>query len=281
MSVKENLDSQYRIKISIGIGAVCDSIGDVGRSFAEARNVLSNITTRDRHDSFWYRETKHSVDRLYYPLATEERLIHVMKAGMTEEAEKITDTLFKKNFNARALSAKNVSILIDEIRGSISRAILETNIDESQISALQDGLARIESYPYAEDIFAAFKEAFRAICDAVNGRKKTENDIILGLIEEYIKSNFYRAEFCLSKVADEFNYNENYFSQYFKRHTGKTFSAYVDSIRLEYTRMLMENSEKTVEEIATEAGYLSTSTFYRTFRKKYGCSPSSYRRKLT
>ena len=277
LSVKSTLDYQYRIKVSVGIGRVREEFADVNRSFVEAQRALTYIFSAEGNESVWYREPLSFADTLYYPLATEERLIAALRIGNRQDSDRISDAIFEENFLDKTLSPKQARILFEELKGTIARAIGEIGFDESQVLAIDETLSEADATRYAEGKFAIFKAAFADICDIAVLHQEKQNDYAVNLIEDYIKRNFSNRDFCLASVADKFSYNENYFSQYFKRHVGKTFSSYVEKIRLDYTRKLLSESTDTVDEVAIKAGFLSTSTFYRKFRKVYGLSPSSFR----
>ena len=57
-----------------------------------------------------------------------------------------------------------------------------------------------------------------------------------------------------------------------------TYSAYVQKIRLEKAEHLLTTSPKSVEEIADIVGYHNKGYFYKIFQKRYGMTPSQYRK---
>lgn len=62
-----------------------------------------------------------------------------------------------------------------------------------------------------------------------------------------------------------------------KKHTGKTPSELVNSVRLEYAAAQLLTTTREIQEIALDCGYDSLSYFYMLFRKGYGMSPRRYR----
>ena len=70
------------------------------------------------------------------------------------------------------------------------------------------------------------------------------------------------------------------FSRFFRRSVGKTFQAYLTDLRLsEASRQLLE-SERTISEIAFDAGFGNLSNFNRSFRIARGMSPGQFRRQV-
>ncbi|MDR1896648.1 MAG: helix-turn-helix domain-containing protein, partial [Prevotellaceae bacterium] len=81
------------------------------------------------------------------------------------------------------------------------------------------------------------------------------------------------------KLADRLNTNEAYLADAIREVTGKTFSAYISELRLQYTlELLNEHHDMTFDAIAIDSGHGSYSSFFRLFTKKYGITPSEYRK---
>ncbi|GHT29798.1 hypothetical protein AGMMS49574_07560 [Bacteroidia bacterium] len=63
-----------------------------------------------------------------------------------------------------------------------------------------------------------------------------------------------------------------------KNLTGKTLYDYINSLRLDQARQMLETTAATVETIATDCGFSTVRTFYRLFRESYGITPAQYRK---
>ncbi|GHV50084.1 hypothetical protein FACS1894181_10170 [Bacteroidia bacterium] len=63
-----------------------------------------------------------------------------------------------------------------------------------------------------------------------------------------------------------------------KNLTGKTLHDYINSLRLDQARQMLETTIATVETIATDCGFSTVRTFYRLFRESYGMTPAQYRK---
>ena len=92
----------------------------------------------------------------------------------------------------------------------------------------------------------------------------------------YIRQNYTR-EISLKEFGAQFHLSEKYISRYFKEHFHITLSQYVNHLRLEHARQLLEESAASVTEVAMCSGYQNVSYFIRSFKKMYGVSPLKYR----
>lgn len=94
---------------------------------------------------------------------------------------------------------------------------------------------------------------------------------------EYVKNN-YGKKILLEEVAEKFGFNPNYFSEIFKKETGKNFSVYLLEVRMEAAKVLLRDSQETVYEIASQVGYKDAKFFSQQFTKVVGVKPKEYRR---
>ena len=85
-------------------------------------------------------------------------------------------------------------------------------------------------------------------------------------------------ELTLSALSDLTGYTENYLSRKFKREVGETVSDYVEIVRIEKARMLLETTDLPIAEIASSLRYCSGTYFASSFRKRVGKLPSEYRK---
>jgi transcriptional regulator GlxA family with amidase domain len=67
------------------------------------------------------------------------------------------------------------------------------------------------------------------------------------------------------------------FARAFKREVGMTPAAYVETLRVERARTLLETGDEGVEQVALRCGFGTVETMRRVFRRRLGVSPGDYR----
>ncbi|MFT6792578.1 MAG: AraC-like DNA-binding protein [Rubritalea sp.] len=72
--------------------------------------------------------------------------------------------------------------------------------------------------------------------------------------------------------------NTDYFSRLFKTHTGMTPRAWLIERRLQRACQLLASADETVEEVAYQCGFNCPFHFSRSFKRRFGIPPASYRR---
>ncbi|MFD2611148.1 response regulator [Paenibacillus gansuensis] len=88
----------------------------------------------------------------------------------------------------------------------------------------------------------------------------------------------YQENLKLETLAEVFNYNSAYLGKLFKSATGEYFNTYVDKVRIDRAKELLEQGMK-VYQVAENVGYTHVDYFHSKFKKYEGRSPSAYRKK--
>lgn len=80
----------------------------------------------------------------------------------------------------------------------------------------------------------------------------------------------------IDHLAASFGYHRTHFSKLFKKETGFSPQQYLQNLRMEQAKILM-NTTLTIGEIASSVGFQDPLYFSKMFKKKYGASPSLFR----
>jgi AraC-like DNA-binding protein len=87
----------------------------------------------------------------------------------------------------------------------------------------------------------------------------------------------YRREIDVDDVARHVGISGSYLLKLFRRETGGSVRDYLVYTRLERAQALLKFSSISVAEAALAVGFRNYASFERTFRRRYGCSPSAWR----
>ena len=115
------------------------------------------------------------------------------------------------------------------------------------------------------------------ICNSVITGQNANETARMNKIIDFVIKNFNR-EILLSEAAGMVNMAENSFSRYFSQRTRKSFTGFVNEVRLNHASKLLIETSKSVTEICMESGFNNLSNFNRQFRKVYGKNPLSFKK---
>lgn len=96
---------------------------------------------------------------------------------------------------------------------------------------------------------------------------------VIALIEDR-----YEEPISLGELAAVAQMSESYFCRYFKRITTKTPVEYINDYRISRAAALLRQSDRKVMDIALDVGFGNLNYFNTVFRKRFGCTPSAFRR---
>ncbi len=99
-------------------------------------------------------------------------------------------------------------------------------------------------------------------------------------VQEWMQENYQFAS-NIKSLAVRAGLGERTFLRRFKRSTGMTPNNYLQQLRIEAARHLLEVSSKGVEEITSLVGYDNPSSFRRLFKTMTGLSPREYRSRFS
>ena len=105
-----------------------------------------------------------------------------------------------------------------------------------------------------------------------------QNQQRINIVFQYVQQHFKKNS-SLQEAASLIHLSQSAFCKFFKRVSGKTFSDYVNDIRIAHACQLLIETDKPVAQIASESGFTSLTYFNRVFFKKKVVRPSSFRKK--
>ncbi|PPS81081.1 GlxA family transcriptional regulator [Streptomyces sp. MH60] len=88
------------------------------------------------------------------------------------------------------------------------------------------------------------------------------------------------ADLSVESLAARASLSPRHFARAFRAETGTTPGRYVDRVRLEHARRLLEDTGDGVEEVSRASGYGTPEAMRRAFVKALGASPAEYRRRF-
>lgn len=108
--------------------------------------------------------------------------------------------------------------------------------------------------------------------------QKMHNDRNVSRVQQFIESNLGR-ELTTETMARRADMSVRNFDRRFRNAVGQAPSIYLQRLRIEKAKRLLENTDDTIEEIMMNVGYKDERSFRRLFRNLTDLSPKAYRLK--
>lgn len=185
-------------------------------------------------------------------------------------------------------------ILKKDLRTSHIPTIMLTalNNKESYIQGLQSGADLYLTKPFS---FAVLSQSVKTVIYNreklryyfINNIHKISTDNSFGLyaqdflskINKIINDNLDNSKFSVENLASDLNLSRVQLYRKTKAILGVTISEYIQNIRLERAKSLLQETQLSISEIAYATGFSSPNYFSTSFKGKYKKSPKTFRQK--
>jgi len=109
--------------------------------------------------------------------------------------------------------------------------------------------------------------------------QKDHSDNRILTVQEWIENNFDQT-FNYDNLARDYGMSRRTFERRFKTATGDTALIYQQRLRVEAAKRLLEDGNRSFDEITYRVGYEDSSSFRKVFLKQTGLRPTEYQKKF-
>ena len=161
-------------------------------------------------------------------------------------------------------------------------------------AAIRGGLSPETAYNMS-DYYIQNVEQCRTIADVTNTSHQMFSDFIgrvqktkqyfrcsepVRICLEYIDLHILE-KIALKQLAAYTGYTEYYLTKKFRRETGVSLNEHIRSRKIEYAKILLSTTDKSVAEISAALGFSSRSFFTDSFLRATGMTPTEFRKKAS
>ncbi len=255
----------------------------------EIPSLYENVETAAHHGLsspvLFYNETiskNEESSHLLYPTSQLEELTNELRnRHFTLARVYVTDLIHLLDGAAEKAYAEQFtnffvrSVLID-ILTILTNAISEYNVKFENYNDLYfSTLYLCRSCPYKENSYVILQNmlALLNFCE-----ENSDNiSVSSSQINKIMNEEYTSPDFSITTLADAFHISTSHMSELFKINFGENFSNYLWNMRLEKAKILLSDTNQTIEQISISVGYLNVSSFRRKFKQQVGITPAQYR----
>lgn len=264
----------------MGTGRLYRSILDVGFSYQDA---LKELLKERQH----LKESSHMVEDIEEEDVRQEEQVYEERAHQVFGQVENGDLVGAGILAGRLLEEIEMTFHEDGAREEACKIFVGTLLadatsleyaDFSRFSGelQQDPIKYLESLEKAEKMEYARKWCKGLLEELDKMFKKQQNHYILAA-QDYIRDHCSDPNLSLNMIAEAIHVNSSYLSKLFKSGLGIYFTDYLNKFRVNYSIQFLEDTDKTIKEIAGECGYGSVQNYIRVFKKYMNQSPGQYR----
>jgi len=204
-----------------------------------------------------------------------DKLVLIMHSGNYEQTMKLLDELIYQEIQSGSSAQDLKNLILKLLNTSLNRLLANNRTVWGDAQGVLDWISLAYNLPSLYEFRLVIEHNLSRIIEQDSGGGSA------GLVRkmmELIRKNYYK-NLKLETLSEIFNYNSAYLGKLFKQYTGEHFHVYLDKIRIENAKALLEQGIK-VYVVAERVGYSYVDYFHGKFRKYTGMSPSEYKNHL-
>ncbi len=205
-----------------------------------------------------------------------ERVLQAVKAGKTEEIERIIREFAQEIREARINRNRAIIYMQNLLLTVVNAADLAEEQEDQIVKEEKELMNRLYTYEHLRDMATDVISICTGMSRLLNEQRDSYGKKQAMKALEYIDQNYMNSDVTLNSVCSYLAMSTSYFSTLFKTHTGETFIEALTKKRMEKAKSLLENTSKRAYEVAEEVGFSDPHYFSVSFKKATGKTPTEY-----
>ncbi len=247
--------------------------------YRENDNCLRDHMLTDAGKIFWSGRQQKDTKSIFVSLEVKEEkeFIRLLRQGNEAALDRYLQEIFQRLNHSQA-GYKSVQMVCAELIGILARQAKECGITVMELCNSKD-------IPYEEmrqyETLDEVRRWLLEVCQRFLARKmKTEIKAgcsnVTREVMLYVRQHFAQ-DISLSQAAESVGVNSSYLSRVFKEECGMGFKEYLNSMRIEQAKYLMQNTELCLKELVQQSGFNNYTYFFKVFKLLEGQTPVEYK----
>lgn len=271
------LELYRNLKSIYAVGHVCNSLAQLGASYAAAERAL-DATALAAGPNAEQREKGTRESRVALTLEEQKQLLLAIERLDDQGAQRLITAVLEP-LRALPLHSHAVQMTVSELlhigdkalkKGS--RSLLGATRDADRLPSRSE-LNRLGSVDELEKWLQSFYSGLVILLKEhhATGSYSRHVSQAIGFILER-----YTGTITLELAASFIGLNASYLSRIFKEETQSTFTEYVNRVRVDAARRLLESGQYSIKQISDQVGFATHNYFFKVFKELTGMTPQAY-----
>ncbi len=275
------LNELFGVRVVVGIGDICDDVMEIAASYESAKLSINGIDLLKLHGSVVANGVDKVVGQDNHSLIGRIPMIrNALEGGNLQHARSILSDFVKKRKSAEGFSIGEADRTLHEFVILMNDMALELKVIPERLP--QNGEIDLRGIGILTD-FATFDQ-YETLLNRILGyygeeirRSLSANrQFEVGDIKAYI-DNHYFEDIKISMFTEKYFLSREYLMKLFKLQFGFGIHEYVQKVRMDKAKQLLDDPTLKIQDISAMLGYKDKNYFSKAFRNYYSISPSEYR----
>lgn len=274
--IKSEINDTLKIEMSVYIGGITDSYGEVPKLYERADNFMRNGICAKRNSIVVVDEGQIMDEPPVYDMLKLKNEIYVMLESGVGIDEFVETYLTKETLHSEFAVKKFAFTVITTLQ------LVLFEMDGSSKMIFDDEVfvwKKLEKYSAVEEIKNLLTNILKFSADGLQASKtdrymKMVNDIKKIIEQQY--TNLKNVE----QIVAQIHFSAVHANAVFKKYTGCTIFDYLTQYKIEQAKKMLASGNSRVYEVADFLGYKNKNYFTSLFKEYTGLTPSQYRDKI-
>ncbi|MBD2871770.1 response regulator [Paenibacillus arenilitoris] len=284
--LQHSLELFLNLKCSYAIGHVCGSLIQVGASYGSAERVLDASPSAERPaarpagEMPEQEETKQSVytsQRVSLSIEEQKQLLLSIERLDKDGMHNVLMAVFASIRN-QPVHSHAVQMIVSELLHTGDKAIKKWMPMHSAEAAMEELPSRsdLEKCGKVGELEQWLQAYYAGLLKLLKQQRVTGpySRHVAQAIHFILEG--YSGYITLELAAGAIGLNPSYLSRLFKEETQQTFSEYLNRVRIDASRKLLEDGQYSIKQISNQVGFTTHNYFFKVFKELTGMTPQMY-----
>lgn len=272
--------SNFNIRFMAGLSNTYTGSDDLPRCYSEAMSCMEQYFFSS-NDVVTYSELENTeLTDCYIPKNMEEQLVNGMKVGNYEVCVKILNRILEENIFVSNQSVQAVKLILYELTAIMIRTIAERGAIDDDGKAISDLIHMVDNIGVNMDVKEITRH-LQGVIQSFCAKNATETiqktDLLTERAKLFVDAHYMEPTLTVAMIAENCNVSMAYLSTNFKKRYQNGLLEYINLVRIEHAKSILEDSNDTMERVAELVGYSNMRSFFRMFSRYVGTTPNRYR----
>ncbi|CAH0121858.1 MULTISPECIES: response regulator [unclassified Paenibacillus] len=284
--LRHSLELFLNLKCIYAVGHVCGSLPQLGSSYRSAERALDLPPSAERSaphrssekpDQAEGRGTSVFTQRVSLTIEEQKQLLLAIERLDKEGMHRLIASVFV-SIRHQPIHSHTVQMVVGELLHIGDKAWkrgMPTALAEAVTGELpsRSDLGKIDNIGELEQWLQRYYDCLLKLLRqqrAIGPYSRHVSQAIDLILEKY------PGYITLELAAGAIGLNPSYLSRIFKEETQSTFSEYVNRVRIEASRKLLESGQYTIKQVSGQVGFSTHNYFFKVFKEVTGMTPHAY-----
>ena len=275
--IKVSIKRYLNITACFSLSRIFGDISEISKFYKEAEVALQDRFFKGK-DRIIKESSQPAIQSEYFNLDIndEKDIITALKAVNRLKVNESLDSIFEKIIDKK-VSYKSIQMICAELINIINRVARELGIDVKMVYSDEDiPYDEMKKFETVTEVQQWIRKVYEKLLELVeisrinpNYAEPTKKAI------EFIQRNYAR-NISLNDAAEHIGINSSYLSRVFKEDCGKGFVEYLNHVRVEYAKQLIQRGGIKLKDVVKEVGFNNYTYFFKVFKDIINMTPLEY-----